>query len=208
MRRFTIPLMIALFSPYLGCSDDGYPVKECRPGQGLALETDGVPVHGDTQAPVFLTVFGDLKCPYTQNFIIALDKFVERLEADGKGAEFKWLFRHYVRPGYPQSTRIALALAAAHMQGNDAFWRLFWLLFATPEITDEYVLLYAEVAELDMEQFQADYESDDVRSVVANDDDLAREIGLGGTPGVVLCGKQVTPVPDDVIDNLEHLIYD
>ncbi len=200
--------MIALLSPCLGCSDDGYPVKECRSDQGLALETDGVPLHGDAQAPVVLTVFGDLKCPYTQNFIIVLDNFVERLEADGKAGELKWMFRHFVRPGYPQSTRIALALAAAHMQGNDAFWKLFWLLFAASEITDEYVLLYAEVAELDMEQFEIDYESDDARAVVARDDDLAREIGFGGTPGVVLCGKQVTPDPDDFIGNLEYLIYD
>ena len=203
-----ISAMIALLSLCLGCSDDGYPVKECRPDQGLVLETDGIPLQGNAQAPVVLTVFGDLKCPYTQNFIIVLNKFVERLEADGKGGELKWMFRHFVRPGYPQSSRIALALAAAHMQGNDAFWKLFWLLFAGNDITDEYVLLYAEVAELHMAQFQIDYESDEARAVVASDDSLAKEIGLSGTPGVVLCGKKVIPDPDDLIDNLEYLIYD
>ncbi len=133
---------------------------------------------------------------------------MEELEGDGKTGEFKWFFRHYPRADYPESVRAAYALAAAMNQELDSFWQLFWNLIVATEITDENVVDLADAAGLDVDEFVADYGGEAGTATINRDIDLAEEIGFGGTPGVVLCGKRVEPDADAIIANLEHLIYD
>ncbi|MCP4599278.1 MAG: thioredoxin domain-containing protein, partial [Proteobacteria bacterium] len=189
MHRFTISLAIGL-ALLSGCHDS-YPVEQCNPGQGLAIENKEVPYHGEASASVHATVFADLKCPYSMRLILALNEFTDRLESDGRSGEFKWHYRHYLRPGYVRSEDIAHALSAAYRQGNDAFWQMLWLLFVDDDLTSDKILRHAETADLDLEQFQADLISEEVEEEVLRDNSLAKEIGFPGTPGVVLCGVRV-----------------
>ncbi len=175
-------------------------------GQGLDLESKGIPFIGNSSAPVYLTLFADLKCPYSMRIIWALRQFTDRLEEEGKGSKLKWLYRHYVRGGYPQSQNAAYALTAAHRQGDEAFRQILWPLFFAENLTSDRVLTCAAEAGLDLERFQADLSDKEVKEIIQRDQGLAMEIGFAGTPGVVLCGVQVEPDPDAIIKNLKHLI--
>ncbi len=192
----------------VGCADDGYKVTRCEDGQGLNLDTSEVPHLGEPDAPVQLTLFGDFQCPPTAALVNRLLAFMERLETDEYEGQVQLLYRHFPLTDHMRARPAAIAAAAAYRQGNDAFWRLFPHLFKqAKDLTDADILTYAELAQLDLVQFQNDLTDPEVQAAVDRDLALAREIGFLGTPGVVLCGVVIDAYVEEVIGNLEYLVY-
>jgi predicted DsbA family dithiol-disulfide isomerase len=103
----------------------------------------------------------------------------------------------------------AIAAVAAARQGDDAFWSMFWFLFQEGEdLSDEMILVYAQAAGLELEQFAADLADPATEEVVERDLQIAQQIGFAGTPGVLLCGIRMPSDQDLVLDNLEYLLCD
>jgi len=206
LRRLTSPAALLALAI---CACNEYPVEHCRAGQGISLDDGDAPRLGPDGARVELTIFGDFQCPGTAQLWFGLDPFLDRLTADGRRDELVMRFHHFPLTSiHERAYAAALAAAAAHYQGDDAFWRLFpMLLKGAAELTDAYIAAYAMAADLDLTRFTADLESADTAAVVARDLALADSLDLAGTPSVLLCGIPVSPDPDDVVDNLEYLIY-
>jgi protein-disulfide isomerase len=185
-----------------------HPVEHCAAGQGIAL-VDEAPRLGSATAPVELVVFGDFQCPGTAQLWFGLAPFLDELAADGEGDALAVRFHHFPLTSiHERALAAALAAAAAHRQGDAAFWALFPLLLKPEsELTDAHLLAYAEAAGLDVERFAADYGSAEVAAVVADDAALAGSLDLPGTPSILLCGIPVSPQPDELIENLRYLIY-
>jgi protein-disulfide isomerase len=191
------------------CACNEYPVEHCVAGQGISLDDGDAPRLGPDTAKVDLVIFGDFQCPGTAQLWFGLTPYLEKLAADGRGDELAVRFHHFPLTAiHERAYAAAIAAAAAHRQGDDAFWTIFpMLLKPATELTDLYIALYGQTAGLDMERFAADLESEEVAAVVAQDTALAHSLELPGTPSVLLCGVPVSPDPDDLIDNLDYLIY-
>lgn len=116
------------------------------------------------------------------------------------GAEFKddlqIVTRYFPVPGHKNAMPAALAVEAASRQGR--FWEMHDLLFekqkewgerkaADPKIFIE----YARELGLDMEAFQRDVVSDDVRLRVEMDRNDGMNLGVESTPTFFLNGEQM-----------------
>lgn len=202
-----LPTFLAACS-MVGC-DNEYAVEQCIPNHGIVIDNKDAPRIGPTFAKVNLTVFGDFQCPGTHWLWYSLSQFLAKLEEDGKSHEIRIDFRHFPLTSiHNHAGDAALAAAAAHRQGNYYFWILFpKLLKQGAELTPEHILMYAQSSGLDMAQFTADIHSPEVLEVVNADLDLARELELPGTPSMILCGIHMAATPEDLVENLEHLLY-
>jgi protein-disulfide isomerase len=205
LRRLT---PVALL-PLAICACNEYAVEHCYAGQGISIDDDDAPRLGPDTARIELTIFGDFQCPGTAQLWFGLEPFLDRLAADGRSDALAVRYHHFPLTSiHERALAAALAAAAAHRQGDDAFWELFpMLLKPAVELTDAHISAYASAAGLDMPRFHADLDSAEVAAVVGRDTALAGSLELAGTPSVVLCGIQISPDPDDVVDNLDYLIY-
>lgn len=187
---------------FLGCKNDGYEVETCEPDGGLALPTHGIPSMGNPASHVKITVFGDVTCPITKQLVVALDNYIKTEGLDS----VELFYRHFPRSPEPPSTSTALALAAAHLQGSEAFWSLYWRLVLMDDLSAEAIVSAGKASVSDPTAFLEDLESAEVAEAVEADIILGREIGLRGVPGVILCGQKINGTYRDIIDNLDFLI--
>jgi len=208
MRRDLRGLTALLAPALLIASCNEHPVEHCVAGQGITIDVSPVPRKGPAHAPVELLMFGDFQCPATHYLATVLDSYATELEGDGLSDRLQLRYHHLpIEALHSRARAAAIASAAAHRQGDEAFWRIFFHLFKpSDELTDEHILEYAALAELDLERFADDLVDPDVEAVVDRDLALASDLGLTYTPSVILCGVQVEPAPEDLIDNLDFLI--
>lgn len=206
MRRLALLPFLLVFASAHSCNE--YSVEHCVQGQGIVLEDVGEPRLGADRGPVEVVVFSDFQCPGTWGLWYDLVVLRDSLEEEGRGDELTVRFRHFpLTVIHDRAMAAAIASQAALMQGEDAFWSIFPRLLADDAgLTDEHILYYAEVEGLDMEAFEEDLSSPEAEARVLEDLELARELGLPGTPGVLICGVPVDGYPDMVIDNLEHIL--
>jgi len=204
-HRLTILAAAFLALPAPCCNE--YPVEHCAAGQGITLDPGGVPRRGPAQAPVELVLFGDLQCPYTRYAILLLDSYLAELADEPDGERVRLLFRHFpLEQIHSRARAAALALAAAHRQGDEAFWRLIRVLIYADDLSDEALRSYAAVAGLALPSFDADYTDPATAAVVDRDLVLAMELRLPGTPSFILCGVPVSYDPEEVIANIEAIL--
>lgn len=83
----------------------------------------------------------------------------------------------------------ALAGIAAHKQGK--FWQMHDALFAMSPITQEKITAAAQEIGLNMDQFNADVNSELTRQKLARDMEDAREAEVTGTPTLFINGRRV-----------------
>jgi protein-disulfide isomerase len=206
MRRLGPTLL--LITTLASCNE--HPVEHCVAGTGIVIEAAPVPRLGPAHAPVEVVMFGDFQCPASHYMATILDSYVLEIEQEGLSDRLQLRYHHLpIEALHDRARAAATAAAAAHRQGDELFWNLFFYLFKpSDDLTDEDILHYAELAGLDLERFAADLDDPEVAKVVDRDLLLADELGLGYTPSIILCGVQVDPVAEDLIANLDHLIRD
>lgn len=158
---------------------------------------------GEPNAKHELTVFTDLQCPACRGFETKLAKEILPL---WKG-QLKATFRHYPlcrdcnegsKIHHAQACNAAYAVEAAHAVGGQA---------AARRMHDAIIEKYAEVKKpnfaaggyerfarecsLDVAQFQAAFQSPEVRRIVLQDIELAKGMGITGTPTVFFDGRRL-----------------
>ena len=80
------------------------------------------------------------------------------------------------------------ATVAAHKQGK--FWEMHDLIFANQkELTPEKYAEYAQQLGLDVNRFQKDYTSAEVKNIVDRDSKEAASLGVTGTPAFFINGR-------------------
>lgn len=164
------------------------------PAELLAMAQPAV--RGDPDAPVTLMDFSDYSCSACQQFTLRLKPTLDR---------------QYVSPGYMQFAYYDFptgmfpnsftASRAARCAGDqNAYWpfhdRLFqmqssWSTQADPVGTFED---YAEELGLDSGQFESCLRSDMHAEVVSANLELGRQLGVGGTPTIMLNTGEGSPV--------------
>jgi len=151
--------------------------RERIAGLDLAALAADSPMRGDSAARVLLVEFSDFQCPFCERAQATLKAFI-----DAHGAEVKVVFKHLPLTAlHPQAVSAARAAWAAHQQGR--FWEYHDRLFARQnDLGDAAYTALARELGLDLVRFDRDRKSDAAAQAVARDLELAKTLGLTGTP--------------------------
>jgi len=158
---------------------------------GIEQEGDAV---GPADADVAVSVFNDLQCSTCATY--HLDTVVPLIESYARTGEAKVELRHFsIAPN--DTTLAAIAAEAAAEQGRQ--WQFADLFFRNQELArergvDEPLLeeVAAAVPQLEVEEWEAAYESPESEEAVRADAMLASELELPAEPAVVVDGAAGT----------------
>lgn len=167
-------------------------------------------VQGDPNAPVTIYEFGDYQCPACGMFALQVKPLVDQAYI----AEGKAKFVYYDFPLIQIHPNAFLAARAGRCAGDqDAFWQYHDALFrnqsawaSDPSPIGRFVD-YAESAELDGGAFESCLRSDRYADVVTANLRLGEELGVGGTPTVMVQGNgQLRVVQNNSFQGIEAAI--
>lgn len=159
---------------------------------------DGRPSHGPEDAPITVVEFSDFQCPFCARLAPTIHGLPDR------HADVRVVFRQLPLPNHPMARPAAAAALAAQRQGK--FWEMHDALFAREGRLDEGDLeeVAAEIG-LDVAQWNADRADPAIEQMIAEDETLAKQLGIRGTPasfvnGMFVGGAQPPETFDAVIE--------
>jgi protein-disulfide isomerase len=125
--------------------------------------------------------YADFECPHCAAMSARLAE-----------ASLRIAFRHFpVRSSHPRAWAAACAAEAAARQGR--FWEMHDLLFADQgRLEDPHLWQRARTLGLDLDRFDSDRRSDDVRARVRRDFETGVRAGVVTTPSVFAGGRMLT----------------
>jgi protein-disulfide isomerase len=151
--------------------------RKCVPFDGKA--------KGSAKAQVTIVEFSDFQCPFCSRVLPTLDK----LQKDYPD-KVRVFFKHNPLPFHSDATPAAQAAVAAELQGK--FWPMHDKLFANQQNLKKPDLeKYAKEIGLDVEKFKKDMDSPAVKKRVDDDLELAKKLGVQGTPNFFINGRPI-----------------
>jgi protein-disulfide isomerase len=159
---------------------------------------------GDPNAPVKIVVYEDFQCPACRNYSLNIEPLiVENYVKTGKVyyefKQFPFLDRN--NPGN-ESHQAANASLCAAAQGR--FWDYHDILFANwlgenvGSFTDKRLVTFAENLGLNMDEFNACFNSNEFQNTINNDLSAGIAAGVNSTPSVFV-NNQSVPISYDLI---------
>jgi protein-disulfide isomerase len=153
------------------------------PAERHAVSLDGAPVRGPASAKVTLVEFMDFQCPFCSRVQATLDQIQKAY-----GDQVRIVFKHMPLGIHANAPGAAAAAEAAHRQGR--FWEMHDRLFANQrELSDERYQAYARELGLDLERFDRDRASAEVKGRIDQDEQEAARLGVSGTPAFFINGR-------------------
>ncbi len=144
-------------------------------------------IQGKTSASITLVEYGDYQCPHSGEAHPLIKKLMKEFHT-----ELVFVFRNFPHDSHPEAMIAAQAAEAAALQNK--FWEMHDLIFEQQDQLSESNLIYfAESLNLNVTQFENDYNSQNVISKIESD----IESGIR---------SEVTDTPTFFIDDerLEH----
>lgn len=149
-------------------------------------------VRNQRDLPVTLIEYGDFQCPSCGAYYPVLKTLEEEYS---KNVSF--VFRHFpLRTIHPNAQAASLAAEAAGMQGK--FFEMHDKLFETQNAwgqisTNQQSLFesYAQELGINMDQFKADYKSQEAADKINRDVSSGKQFNITGTPTFVINGKKI-----------------
>lgn len=155
-------------------------------------------VAGDPNGDITVVEFFDYNCGYCKRGLPQIQKLIE---GDKKvRVVFKEL--PILSKGSEETARAALA---AKRQGK--YWEFHQvMLSAKGQANEASSLKAAEGLGLDMAKFKTDMASDGVKAELEKMKDLAKKMGINGTPHFLVGDKSIPGAPEDLHSQLESLV--
>jgi protein-disulfide isomerase len=155
-------------------------------------------ILGAGKKGVTLVEFGDFQCPACGTYYPIIEQVKQKYIND-----ITFQFRHF--PLVQIHPNAMVAHRAAEAAGRqDKFWEMYSLLYTRQQnwvdssnpttIMDD----YATELGLNIDKFKSDFSSADVNDAISADIKLAQEAGANGTPTLVLDGKKLDTLPQDL----------
>ena len=147
---------------------------------------------GATESATLLIEYSDFQCPACRQYYPVVKQLVEE-----KGDQFMFAYRHFPLTQHENADEAAQAAEAAGRQGK--FWEMHDLLFERQDAwvetgsPDETFLTYAEELELNKEQFEADYQAQELKDKINNDYNSGVKADVNATPTFFLNGEKIRP---------------
>jgi protein-disulfide isomerase len=176
--------------------------------EGTDLRLVEQPRKGPADAPVEVVVFEDFLCPHCGTFAEVVAPRLERTFVEQGDVAYYML--NFVVIG-PESERIAQVGECVLDQGNDAYWAFETAAYRSQQGLDEAraIELALEYAPgLDEERLRTCAAEDEMLEAVRADGTTAQELGLRGTPSVLVEGEQVDPTFDAISSAIEAALAD
>jgi protein-disulfide isomerase len=199
MKRFLPFIIIAVVALLtVGIATTFYRAK-VRPAPEVAVRATPTPadekedpslhVRGPRKAPVTIEIYGDFQCPSCAMASHAIDE----LEKQSAG-KLRIIFYEFPLAMHNHAVEAAMAAEAAGLQGH--FWEMHDTLYqyqsVWSRVTDvgHFFEAYADSLGLDVERFQADRKSPEVRARVVSDGDAGVARGVKNTPTLFINGRE------------------
>lgn len=158
---------------------------------GAELSLDRQPRKGPEGAPVEVVVFQDFQCPHCATFAESVAPRLEREYVDS--GDVAYYAMDFVVIG-PESERIAQVGECVRRQSDEAFWAFETAAFRSQSSLDEaraISLALEYTGGIDEQELRACVDDDRGLDAVRADVATAQELGLRGTPSVLVDGEQV-----------------
>jgi protein-disulfide isomerase len=158
------------------------------------------PLWGPREAPVTVTVFGDLACPHTVSLLRGL--LGEKLR---RGNDVRLAFRHFPLSQHAEGQRAAATLAAIHAaRGDHAFWSTLAVLLRHGGALDSGVLENS-LAQVAVDLSPEELSAAGIQGTLEADRLLGTSLYVRETPTVFVNGQRLegypsTPPLKDVLD--------
>jgi protein-disulfide isomerase len=144
----------------------------------------GSPFKGPEKARVVMVEFADFECPHCAQAAPTLDAVWAQHKDD-----VRFVFKYLPLSIHPHGEVAARAAIAAQAQGK--FWEMHDVLFANGAHLERADLdNYAKGLQLDVDKFQADFDSAATTERIKQDRELADALKIRGTPTIYLNGRQ------------------
>jgi protein-disulfide isomerase len=152
------------------------------------LIKQGQPHQGSASAPATLIDFSDLQCPLCDRFVKATEPQINSTYVQAGKVAF--VFEHLPNRGF-DSLPAALAAQCTNDQGK--FWQYHNLLYKNQGPIDSgwagkdnLKKFASQIPGLDMQKFNSCFDSQQYKSLVANDLALAHSLGFTQTPSFIV----------------------
>ena len=155
-------------------------------------------VAGDPNGDITVVEFFDYNCGYCKRGLPQVQKLIQ---GDTK---IRFVFKELpiLSKGSEETARAALA---AKRQGK--YWEFHQaMLTAKGQANEASSLKAAEGLGLDMAKFKTDMASDAVKDELGKMKELAKKMGINGTPHFLVGDKSIPGAPEDLHDQLESLV--
>ncbi|MFN2355706.1 MAG: thioredoxin domain-containing protein, partial [Desulfopila sp.] len=139
------------------------------------IDISGSPFLGPVDAPVTMVLFTDFECPYCGELEPLLKQVVQR-----NPENVKLVFKNMPLQFHKFADPAARAALAAGKQGK--FWEFHDALFGAEKLSTSAIKDIAVRLDLDMEQWQQDMASVEIRRKIYTDIQDAKKAGVTGTP--------------------------
>ena len=138
-------------------------------------------VVGNAAGDVTVAIFEDKECPYCKAVVPDLAK----LAAADPGVRIVYKEFPILGPG---SVTAARAVLAAIAQGKFEAFNAALFADKTPEhqLSEAHIFEIAQANGLDVTRLKADMTAPAIDAVIAANQELARKIGINGTPGIIV----------------------
>jgi protein-disulfide isomerase len=157
--------------------------KRPDPEKVYDIEVGDAPIRGSKSAKVTIVEWADFQCP----FCVRVNPTLEQI-AKEYGDKVRFVFKHLPLSMHAKARAAHTASEAAHRQGK--FWEMHDRIFAKPrDLSPETYLRYAKEMGLDIDQYNSDLASSSVRKLIDSDLDVARKLGVSGTPSFFVNGR-------------------
>ncbi len=163
-----------------------YAEKEGLSAEGLyKVPLGDSPVRGNKQAPVTVVTFTDFECPYCARGHETVERIRERY-----GDKVRIVFKHLPLPFHKHAFLAARAALAAGEGGK--FWEFHDGLFEQEAVDEDGILAVAKELGIGRKKIAAAMESADYDAIITGDMNLARQLGVRGTPAYFVNGRAIS----------------
>jgi protein-disulfide isomerase len=151
-----------------------------------SIDVTGSPSLGPSGAQLLIVEFADFECPHCAAAAPMLHGVIDEPEFKNKA---RFVFKNYPLPGHTHAEAAARASVAAGNQGK--FWEMHDQMFTHQEQLEQHDIIgYAKKIGLDMEKFNADWNSAATKDKVGRDHEAGAKIGVAGTPSIFINGRK------------------
>ncbi len=150
----------------------------------VQIPVAGSPSVGPANAKITIVEFSDFQCPYCA---VAIGEINALLKA--YPTQVKLIFKQFPLEIHPQADLAAAAAIAAHKQGK--FWPMHDAMFAhRNDLSRKSILLMAKENGLNVDRFESDLDSTEVRETVVRDVQDGDRAHVEGTPTLFISGQR------------------
>jgi len=158
---------------------------------------------GSDNAPIELVEYGDYQCPHCGHAYPIIKNIVHAL-----GKDVKFVFRNFpLQESHPDAVPAAVSSEAAALQ--DKYWQMHDTLFEHQNhLSAEHLFVYADKTGLDVQQFAADIQKDELLDRVQGDFESGVRSGVNGTPTFFVNGTKYNGSweKEDFLPYLQNMI--